>query len=68
MEIYGGNAEFIASRHPCTELQAEAADWPLQARNAPLYLGGAGGLMGVIAVADGSQNSFRGGSDTALQI
>ena len=52
MEIYGGNAEFIAAKASVpAELQAEAA--PLAAEGkTPLFFGGAGRLMGVIAVAD----------------
>ena len=52
MEIYGGNAEFIAAKASVpAELQAEAARLAAEG-NTPLFVGGAGRLMGVIAVAD----------------
>ena len=52
MEIYGGNAEFIATKASVpAELQAEAARLAAQGKT-PLFFGGAGRLMGVIAVAD----------------
>ena len=52
MEIYGGNAEFIAAKASVpAELQAEAARLPAEGKT-PLFFGGAGRLMGVIAVAD----------------
>ena len=52
MEIYGGNAEFIATRASVpAELQAEAARLAAEGKT-PLFFGGAGRLMGVIAVAD----------------
>ena len=52
MEIYGGNAEFIATKASVpTELQAEAARLAAEGKT-PLFFGGAGRLMGVIAVAD----------------
>ena len=52
MEIYGGNAEFIATKASVpTELQAEAARLAAEGKT-PFFFGGAGRLMGVIAVAD----------------
>ena len=52
MEIYGGNAEFIAAKASVpAELQAEAARLAVEGKT-PLFFGGAGRLMGVIAVAD----------------
>ena len=52
MEIYGGNAEFIATKASVpAELQAEAARLAAEGKT-PLFFGGAGHLMGVIAVAD----------------
>ena len=52
MEIYGGNAEFIAAKASVpAELQAEAARLAAEGKT-PLFFGGAGRLLGVIAVAD----------------
>ena len=52
MEIYGGNAEFIATKASVpAEFQAEAARLAAEGKT-PLFFGGAGRLMGVIAVAD----------------
>ena len=52
MEIYGGNAEFITAKASVpAELQAEAARLAAEGKT-PLFFGGAGRLMGVIAVAD----------------
>ena len=52
MEIYGGNAEFVATKASVpAELQAEAARLAAEGKT-PLFFGGAGRLMGVIAVAD----------------
>ena len=52
MEIYGGNAEFIATKASVpAELQAEASRLAAEGKT-PLFFGGAGRLMGVIAVAD----------------
>jgi len=52
MEIYGGNAEFIAAKASVpAELQAEAARLAAEGKT-PLFFGGAGRLMGMIAVAD----------------
>ena len=52
MEIYGGNAEFIAAKASVpAELQAEAARLAAEGKT-PLFFGSAGRLMGVIAVAD----------------
>ena len=52
MEIYGGKAEFIATKASVpAELQAEAARLAAEGKT-PLFFGGAGHLMGVIAVAD----------------
>ena len=52
MEIYGGNAEFIATKASVpAKLQAEAARLAAEGKT-PLFFGGAGRLMGVIAVAD----------------
>ena len=52
MEIYGGNAEFIATKASVSaELQAEAARLAAEGKT-PLFFGGAGRLTGVIAVAD----------------
>ena len=52
MEIYGGNAEFIATKASVpAELRAEAARLAAEGKTT-LFFGGAGRLMGVIAVAD----------------
>ena len=52
MEIYGGNAEFIATKASVpAELRAEASRLAAEGKT-PLFFGGAGRLMGVIAVAD----------------
>ena len=52
MEIYGGNAEFITAKASVpAELQTEAARLAAEGKT-PLFFGGAGRLMGVIAVAD----------------
>ena len=52
MEIYGGNAEFIAAKASVpAELQAEAARLAAEGKP-PLFFGGAGRLMGMLAVAD----------------
>ena len=52
MEIYGGNAEFIATKASVpAELRAEAARLAAEGKT-PLFFGGAGRPMGVIAVAD----------------
>ena len=52
MEIYGGNAEFIATKASVSaELQAEAARLAAEGKT-PLFFGGAGRQQGVIAVAD----------------
>ena len=52
MEIYGGNAEFITTKASVpAELRAEAARLAAEGKT-PLFFGGAGRLMGVIAVAD----------------
>ena len=51
-EIYAGNADFIATKAEVpAQLQAEAAALAAQGKT-PLFFGGAGRLMGVIAVAD----------------
>ena len=52
MEIFGGNASFIATKVEVPEaLQNDAAALSAQGKT-PLFFGGAGRLMGVIAVAD----------------
>ena len=52
MEIYGGNAAFIATKTAVPEeMQTEAAVLAEQGKT-PLFFGGAGRLMGIIAVAD----------------
>ena len=52
MEIFGGNAEFIATKVTVTQaLQADAARLAAEGKT-PLFFGGAGRLLGVIAVAD----------------
>ena len=52
MEICGGNASFIATKVEVPEaLQNDAAALSAQGKT-PLFFGGAGRLMGVIAVAD----------------
>ena len=52
MEIFGGNASFIATKVEVPEaLQNDAASLSAQGKT-PLFFGGAGRLMGVIAVAD----------------
>ena len=52
MEIYGGNAAFIAAEAAVPEeMQAQASALASEGKT-PLFFGGAGRLMGVIAVAD----------------
>ena len=52
MKIFGGNASFIATKVEVSEaLQNDAAALSAQGKT-PLFFGGAGRLMGVIAVAD----------------
>ena len=52
MEIFGGNAEFIATKVEVPEaLKVEAARLAAEGKT-PLFFGGAGRLLGVIAVAD----------------
>ena len=52
MEIFGGNASFIATKVEVPEaLQNDAVALSAQGKT-PLFFGGAGRLMGVIAVAD----------------
>ena len=52
MEIFGGNAEFIATKVTVPEaLQADAVRLAAEGKT-PLFFGGAGRLLGVIAVAD----------------
>ena len=52
MKIFGGNASFIATKVEVPEaLQNDAAALSAQGKT-PLFFGGAGRLMGVIAVAD----------------
>ena len=52
MEIFGGNAEFIATKVTVPQaLQADAAGLAAEGKT-PLFFGGAGRLLGVIAVAD----------------
>ena len=52
MEIFGGSASFIATKVEVPEaLQNDAAALSAQGKT-PLFFGGAGRLMGVIAVAD----------------
>ena len=52
MEIFGGNASFISSKTIVPEaLSAKAAELSAEGKT-PLYFGGAGRLLGVIAVAD----------------
>ena len=52
MEIFGGNASFIATKVAVPEaFQNDAAALSAQGKT-PLFFGGAGRLMGVIAVAD----------------
>ena len=52
MEIFGGNAEFIATKVEVPEaLKNEAARLAAEGKT-PLFFGGAGRLLGVIAVAD----------------
>ena len=52
MEIFGGNAEFIATKVTVPKaLQADAARLAAEGKT-PLFFGGAGRLLGVIAVAD----------------
>ena len=52
MEIFGGNASFIATKVEVPEaLQNDAAALSAQGKT-PLFFGGAGRLIGVIAVAD----------------
>ena len=52
MEIYGGNAAFITAKAAVPEeMQAQASVLASEGKT-PLFFGGAGRLMGVIAVAD----------------
>ena len=52
MEIFGGNAAFIATKVTVPQaLQADAARLAAEGKT-PLFFGGAGRLLGVIAVAD----------------
>ena len=52
MEIYGGNAAFITAKAAVPEeMQAQASALASEGKT-PLFFGGAGRLMGVIAVAD----------------
>ena len=52
MEIYGGNAAFITAEAAVPEeMQAQASALASEGKT-PLFFGGAGRLMGVIAVAD----------------
>ena len=52
MEIFGGNAAFIATKVTVPQaLQADAAGLAAEGKT-PLFFGGAGRLLGVIAVAD----------------
>ena len=52
MEIYGGNAAFITAEAAVPEeIQAQASALASEGKT-PLFFGGAGRLMGVIAVAD----------------
>ena len=52
VEIYGGNAAFIAAEAAVPEeMQAQASALASEGKT-PLFFGGAGRLMGVIAVAD----------------
>ena len=52
MEIFGGNAAFIAAKVTVPQaLQADAAGLAAEGKT-PLFFGGAGRLLGVIAVAD----------------
>ena len=52
MEIYGGNAAFIAAKAAVPEeMQAQASALASEGKT-PLFFGGAGRLMGVITVAD----------------
>ena len=51
-EIFGGNAAFIETKVPVpTELSAKAAALSAEGKT-PLFFGGAGRLLGVVAVAD----------------
>ena len=72
MEIYGGNAEFIATKASVpAELQAEAARLAAEGKT-PLFFGGAGRLMGVIAVADtlkeDSPRAIRGLQNMGIRV
>ena len=52
MEIYGGNAAFITAKAAVPEeMQAQASALASEGKT-PLFFGGAGRLLGVIAVAD----------------
>ena len=52
MEIFGGNAAFIETKVPVpADLSAKAAALSAEGKT-PLFFGGAGRLLGVIAVAD----------------
>ena len=52
VEIFGGNASFIGTKVPVpAQLQEKAAALSAQGKT-PLFFGGAGRLLGIIAVAD----------------
>ena len=52
MEIYGGNASFIETKVPVPAALKEQASALANEGKTPLYFGGAGRLLGVVAVAD----------------
>ena len=67
MEIFGGNASFIATKVEVPEaLQNDAAALSAQGKT-PLFFGGAGRLMGVIAVADTIKEDSPGPAIQELQ-
>ena len=52
MEIYGGNTSFIETKVPVPAALKEQASVLANEGKTPLYFGGAGRLLGVVAVAD----------------
>ena len=52
MDIYAGNAAFIQTRLPLPAALAQQAEKLASEGKTPLFFGGAGRLLGVIAVAD----------------
>ena len=51
VEIFGGNASLIGTKSPCPH-SCRRRPQPFPHRQTPLFFGGAGRLLGIIAVAD----------------